>query len=166
MQYKPILENNYKEFWTLLNKLDDETDFMMFEKNERISKSSPSNLKNKIKNSIDKSDFLLGAFDNNQIIGYISAEKGTYKRIQHKAYITIGILEEYTNKGIGTEFFILLDIWAKQQNIKRLELTVETENLNAIKLYKKSGFSIEGTAKNSMHVHNSFRDEYYMAKIY
>ena len=50
-------------------------------------------------------DFLLVAETDNKLIGYISAQKGRLNRIAHSAYIVIGILTDYRNKGIGTEFF-------------------------------------------------------------
>lgn len=37
---------------------------------------------------------------------------------------------------------------------------------NAVKLYQKCGFQIEGTREKSMKVDGEFIDEYYMAKIF
>ena len=56
-------------------------------------------------------------------MGYLSAEKGSLNRIAHSAYIVVGILSEYRGKGIGTEFFRRLDIWAEEMKVSRLELT-------------------------------------------
>ena len=50
--------------------------------------------------------------------------------------------------------------------MKRLELTVEVTNTIAINLYKRQGFVIEGTKKNTMFVDGVFVDEYMMAKVY
>ena len=58
-----------------------------------------------------------------------------------------------------------LDLWAKTNNIVRLELTVECCNNTAKNLYEKNGFKIEGIRKKSMFVAGSFVDEFYMAKI-
>lgn len=77
----------------------------------------------------------------------------------------IGILKKYRGKGIGTTFFNNLDLWAKTNNIVRLELTVECCNNTAKNLYEKNGFKIEGIRKKSMFVAGSFVDEFYMAKI-
>ena len=44
-------------------------------------------------------------------------------------------------------FFNNLDLWAKTNNIVRLELTVECCNNTAKNLYEKNGFKIEGIRK-------------------
>ena len=105
------------------------------------------------------------ATENDKIVGYIRAERGKFERNFHTAYIVIGILKKYRGKGIGTPFFNNLDLWAKTNNIVRLELTVECCNNTAKNLYEKNGFKIEGIRKKSMFVAGSFVDEFYMAKI-
>ena len=67
---------------------------------------------------------------------------------------------------IDTEFFRLLDEWAREKGLVRLELTVECINADAVKLYQKCGFQSEGTRQKSMKVDDKFIDEYYMAKIF
>ena len=79
------------------------------------------------------------------------------------------------------DFFELLDE-AKKRNILinilgnsflldektvlvKLELTVVKNNKNAIALYKKYGFVIEGLRKKSMIKDNNFYDDYYIAKF-
>ena len=95
----------------------------------------------------------------------MSAQRGEYNRILHSAYIVVGIKKTYQGQGIGREFFALLDDWARENDIIRLELTVECKNVNAINLYKKCGFKKEGLREKSMKVDGVFVDEYYMAKI-
>jgi RimJ/RimL family protein N-acetyltransferase len=58
-----------------------------------------------------------------------------------------------------------LEEWAKQQHIHRLELTVMTHNIAGIALYKKQGFAIEGTKRQSLLINGQFIDEFYMAKL-
>lgn len=94
-------------------------------------------------------------------MGYLSAEKGSLNRIAHSAYIVVGILSEYRGKGIGTEFFRRLDIWAEEMKVSRLELTVICENSVAKHLYEKNGFEIE---RKSVLVDGKYLDEFYMAK--
>jgi len=77
----------------------------------------------------------------------------------------LGILRDYSGKGIGTAFFKNVDQWAIQHGVHRLELPVECRNYAARHLYEKSGFQIEGTREKSMLVEGSFVDEYFMAKI-
>lgn len=78
----------------------------------------------------------------------------------------MGILKNYTNQGIGKEFFKYLDLWAIDRKVSRLELTVVCENDIARHVYEKSGFVIEGTKRKSVFVDGKYLDEYYMAKIF
>lgn len=153
-------------FWDLLNALDNETDYMMYEPNERAQCTNIRELRADISdNVINGADFLLIASEDDKIVGYIRAERGKFRRNYHTAYIVVGVLKAYAGKGIGTTFFKKLDQWASQHGVRRLELTVECRNHAARHLYEKSGFAIEGTRAESMLVEGNFVDEYYMAKI-
>ena len=58
-------------------------------------------------------------------------------RISHTAYIITGILKAYHRQGIGSKFFNMLDEWAGENGIVRLELTVECVNTGAKHLYER-----------------------------
>lgn len=164
--FKNLGAEDAEGLWSLLNALDIETNYMMYEPKERERRSDIRELRDDIqKNVINGSDFLLAATEDNKIIGYIRAERGRFNRISHTVYIVIGILKEYCGKGIGTALFENLDKWAKENGIVRLELTVECCNEAARRLYEKSGFKIEGIREKAMMVDEVFVDEYYMAKI-
>ncbi len=164
--FKKLEMEDVKGFWNLLNALDNDTNYMMYEPKEREQRTNIQELKDDMQsNVINGDDFLQIALDDNKMVGYIRAERGKFNRISHTAYIVIGILEDYSGKGIGTTFFKNLDEWAKENGIVRLELTVECRNKSARHLYEKSGFEIEGKRTKSMFVEETFVDEYYMAKI-
>ncbi len=153
-------------FWNLLNTLDIETNYMMYEPKERMQCTNIQELSVDIWNNvINGNDFLQVASEDDKIVGYIRAERGRFRRNFHTAYIIVGILRDYAGKGIGTTFFKNLDKWASQNGVHRLELTVECHNYATRHLYEKSGFKIEGTRAKSMLVEENFVDEYYMAKI-
>lgn len=166
IKYRNLRAKEAQDFWNLMNQLDHETKYMLYEPGERQEKASDlSNIEKLILDSTQGDDFLLVAEDNGQLVGYISAEKGRLNRIAHSAYIVVGILKAYTNKGIGTEFFKQLHIWAAEKKVSRLELTVICENEIAKHVYEKSGFEIEGIKRRSIKLDGRYLDEYYMAKI-
>lgn len=155
-----------EHFWDFLNKLDNESEYMMYEPKERSRSTNVHELKDDIKsNVIDGNDFLQVVVDDQKIIGYLRAERGKFHRNYHTAYIVVGLLKEYSGKGIGTILFQNLDHWAKEHEIHRLELTVECPNIVAKRLYEKSGFIVEGIRQKSMFVNGNYVDEYYMAKM-
>lgn len=155
--------NDVNEFCEFLLKLDDEAEFMLFEKGERnISKER---IQKNIESVINDGNMCYVALTNGKIIGYIIAVRESFIRTNHVAVVVAGILEEYCSKGIG--YLLLQNIieWASANKVKRLELTVITENERAINLYKKCGFEIEGTRKVSTLKNGRYYDEFYMAKI-
>lgn len=78
--------------------------------------------------------------------------------------IVIGICEAYTGQGIGTRLFTALDAWARQAGVRRLHLTVETDNARALALYHKMGFQIEGHVRNALQIQGRWYDDYVMTK--
>lgn len=164
--YRNLKTEEAQEFWNLMNQLDYETKYMLYEPGERKEKANNiAALESRIRSTLEGDDLLLVAEADNKLVGYISADKGFVNRIAHSAYIVVGILKEYSNRGIGTEFFKRLDAWAQEKKITRLELTVVCENEAAKHLYEKSGFEIEGIKRNSVFVDGRYLDEYYMGKI-
>lgn len=152
-----------EQFLTMMLALDNETKMMMLEPGERATDLNAIELM--IKNRLDHSNFFMIAEHNNELVGFMTADRGQCNRIKHSAYIVIGIREKHRGLGIGTKFFDELDKWALENSITRLELTVVTSNQPALHLYQKFGFTIEGTKKNSMVVDGTYVDEYYMAKL-
>lgn len=168
MEIRAITINDTENFFEMLCRLDEETEFMMYEPGERQEKTKDfSRLNSVIASAVSGDDLLLVAEnEKKEIIGFLHAERGKLNRIRHMAYIVIGIREIYRGKGIGTEFFRRLDDWAKANSIVRLDLTVECPNTKAKNLYEKNGFQVEGVRSKSMKVDGRLTDEYYMAKIY
>lgn len=161
--FRNVEKLDTEPLWNMMNALDYETKFMLFEPGERVK--NLARLQGSIDNAVDGNDLCFIAMDNNEIVGYIVAQVGAVRRIKHSAYIVVGIREKYRNKGIGTEFFNKLNQWAEEKKIVRLELTVVCNNEIALNLYKKKGFEIEGIKRKSMYIDGKYVDEYYMAKL-
>lgn len=156
--------NDADNMLKMLLALDKETDYMMFEADERPK--DINRVKDMINQSINGDDLLLIAVEDENIIGFLSAQRGIPRKIKHTAYIVIGIRKNFRGNGIGKKLFLELDLWAKENNVSRLELTVMCTNSIAKQLYEKDGFVVEGIKQNSIFMKGNYIDEYYMAKIY
>ena len=75
----------------------------------------------------------------------------------------IGILSK--KQGIGTALFVTMEDWAHKKRLHRIELTVMTENVAAMALYKKREFELEGTRKDAYIINNRYVNESMMAKL-
>lgn len=148
----------------LIQKVEASSKYMLLEPGERnVTREQQL----KMVENIVKSDnsTILVAENNQELIGYIMTIGGHAKRNKHVAYIVIGILDKYRGNGVGTKLFEAIINWAANHGIRRLELTVATENEAGVALYKKMGFEIEGVKRNSLFIDGRFVDEYYMSRL-
>ncbi len=161
---RPATIDDASAFLVLRQHLDLETKFMMLEPGERQTtvEQERERLANILK-SDNRQTFL--AEDDGQLIGWLWADGGEYRRNHHTVHIVIGIRAAYTNQGIGTRLFQACEAWARERGLHRLELTVMTNNLLGIALYKKMGFQIEGTLLDALRVDGQYVDLHYMSKL-
>ncbi len=164
MDIRKIQMQDAKNYLDMLLNLDKETKYMLFEPDERPTDVNIT--KGIIDRSINGDNLILVATHENSIVGFISIQRGDQRRIRHTAYIVVGIRESFRGKGIGSSLFDKLDSWTRDNNIKRLELSVICSNAVAKHLYEKNGFMIEGIKKNSMIIDGEYVDEFCMAKLY
>ncbi|MDO5038394.1 GNAT family N-acetyltransferase [Clostridium sp.] len=162
MEIRRLNRRYYKKLHKLFYNLDKESEFLLFEEGER--KITEEEVHKMLSSSLEDLVFI-GAFDGEELIGYLSSFRGKYNRIRHVSYSVVGIRKKYRSKGIGRKLFEELFIWAYENNIKRLELTVVCNNIIAINLYKKVGFKVEGLKKRAIFKDGLYYDEYYMSKL-
>ncbi|MBB4953232.1 putative acetyltransferase [Agrobacterium vitis] len=107
----------------------------------------------------------LAALINNLFVGNAAMTQLAGRR-SHTASIGMGVHDSYHRRGIGRallgELVAIADNW---MNIKRLELTVYTDNTGAIALYESFGFEREGLHRAFAYRDGSFVDAYAMARI-
>ena len=167
MTVRTIGKEDVPAFFEMLCRLDEETEYMMYEPGERRARTKDlARLEAVVFSAVSGEDFLqVAENDTGEIVGFLHAERGRMNRIRHTAYIVIGIRRSYRCQGIGTHLLRNLFDWAGIHGIIRLELTVECSNTAAKHLYEKQGFAVEGLRKKAMNVNGVFVDEYAMAKI-
>lgn len=109
-------------------------------------------------------ELLLHEEDGN-ILALIALTRLPY-RSSHVAYIhKLAINPNFQNTGLGRKLFAAVISDFKEKGVKRLELKVESDNHNAIKFYKKTGFQIEGTLKGYFNREGEIVDEHFMGMI-
>ncbi len=87
-------------------------------------------------------------------------------RRRHVGQIGMAVRDDWQGKGIGTGLLnAAIDLAEKWLNLSRLELDVYVDNEPAIRLYKKFGFSIEGTLVRFAFRDGQFIDAYTMARL-
>lgn len=87
-------------------------------------------------------------------------------RRRHVASIGMGVHDDYTGRGVGSALMAaILDIADNWLGLRRVELTVFTDNENAIRLYEKNGFVKEGHMKEFAFRDGEYVDAYSMARL-
>jgi len=90
----------------------------------------------------------------------------SHGRRSHAASIGMGVHDDFTGKGIGSALMLaLVDTADNWLDIKRLELTVYTDNPAALALYRKFGFEQEGLLKAFGYRAGEYVDAYAMARV-
>lgn len=149
----------------LMKVMDNETTFLLREPDEFTL-----TLEQEQRFIASKLDYELGIFIVAEVDGQLVATCGlegrTRKRLRHTANIAIAVKKEYWGKGIARKLMETAISWAKENDISRVTLEVDTVNYRAISLYTKLGFEVEGTFKNDKRLADgSFVNGYAMALL-
>ena len=148
----------------LKRQLDHETAFMMYEPGERDSpvQDLAAELASLARTA---NSVVLLAERGDQLIGYVQLTGGTLRRSRATAYVVIGVLAHAAGRGTGTELLRQAKAWAAAHGLHRLELTVMAHNTRAIRLYERTGFTVEGRRSECLLVDGQFIDELTMATL-
>jgi len=163
MEIRKIQIEDAKNLLNLLKKLDAETTFLLYEKDER--NSTIEQKRKNIQEQLEKGSLTFVLEDNKKLVGYVFGNIFTANRKKHCMNLAIAILQEYTGKGYGIKLMNTIEEYAINNGITRLELEVAKTNKVAISLYQKTGFEEEGIKRNAFLVNGKYEDELLMAKI-
>ena len=87
-------------------------------------------------------------------------------RRSHVGYTGIYVHDDHIGQGIGTALMAaLIDLADNWLGLRRIELTVNTDNEGAIKLYKRLGFEREGTKRGDIMRDGALVDCHMMARL-
>jgi RimJ/RimL family protein N-acetyltransferase len=82
---------------------------------------------------------------------------------KHKAGFALTVHDDFQNKGLGTLLTKhMLDI-AKKEGLRKVSLSVRSDNARAIHIYQKCGFEIEAKLKEEHFANGKYYDDYLMS---
>jgi L-phenylalanine/L-methionine N-acetyltransferase len=100
------------------------------------------------------------------VIGDIGLTPATNPRRRHAGSIGMGVHDDFTGRGVGSALMTAaLDIADNWLNLSRVELTVFTDNDNALRLYASKGFVREGLFRDFAFRDGRYVDAYSMARL-
>lgn len=127
---------------------------------------SRDEIKRKLENPPQGLHRLVAVFNTSQkVVGMITLHVHQGRRA-HVGSLGIFVHDDYQNQGIGSQLMqAVINLAENWLNLKRLELTVYTDNKSAIHLYEKYGFMIEGTSTKYAFRDGAYIDAYSMARL-
>ena len=91
------------------------------------------------------SNYIFVALAGDEVIGHSGVHGNKNPRRQHAWGFGIGIHEDWQRRGVGTRLVsTVIDLADNWLGALRLELTVFSDNVAALALYRKFGFEVEG----------------------
>lgn len=115
-------------------------------------------------NELGPNDHYMVAEKDAQVAGIAGLTVGT-GRTRHRGELFVYVARQQQGQGIGTRLLqSLLDIADQWLLLRRVELTVLTQNERAKTLYERLGFVVEGCRKMSVISQGELKDEWLMAR--
>lgn len=151
--------------------VDDLAELMATPKCQRQTLQTPyksiEEVKRRYTNMPDNKHVLVAVVKETQkVVGSISLIRQTAARRSHVAALGMAVHDDYQGQGIGSRLMAaIIDLAENWFNLTRLELTVFVDNQPALQLYRKYGFTIEGTLSNYAFRDGVFIDAHFMARV-
>jgi len=112
-----------------------------------------------------KNDILVVGVVEGQIICVANVSGGNRPRTEHNASFGITVAKKLWRQGVGKAVLAYLIDWARDTRIiRKINLSVRTDNSGAITLYKSFGFEEEGITTREMLIDGVFIDTVEMGK--
>jgi RimJ/RimL family protein N-acetyltransferase len=138
----------------LQRRLDQQSSYMLLEPAERPT--TPPSL---------TGGYFFVADAGDSLAGYVNVSIEPYRRARRTGYLVIGVDSAYAGQGLGCRLMQAAIAEGRTRALRRIELTVMTHNLAALRLYLSEGFQVEGLRRACLEVDGAPVDEYYMAVL-
>ncbi|CAM5215627.1 Ribosomal protein S18 acetylase RimI-like enzyme OS=Ureibacillus acetophenoni OX=614649 GN=SAMN05877842_106201 PE=4 SV=1 [Ureibacillus acetophenoni] len=108
--------------------------------------------------------FVLGAYDDGNLVGIARFVRETDQKVKHKGNIYgMYVAPEMRGRGVGRAILIdMIDRAKKMEGVEQIHLSVVSSNLSAKKLYESLGFKSYGVEPNALKDNGQYYDEDFM----
>ena len=101
-----------------------------------------------------------------EVVGWCDVTPKPRPIYAHSGVLGMGLLPRYRGQGIGKRLMLQALAAAQAFPLQRVELTVRENNINAIALYKKVGFEIEGVQREAILVDGTYENLILMGLLF
>lgn len=97
--------------------------------------------------------YLLVVIDGERVVGQLRMTGDSHIMTAHVVELSINILPAYQGRGLGTALIGRALAWARTHGgVRRVQLEVLARNTDALRLYERFGFQIEGRRVGAYHM--------------
>jgi putative acetyltransferase len=102
-----------------------------------------------------------------RVVGDLGLHLEQNPRRRDCAWLGMAIHDDFQGRGVGSALMMaIVDLADNWLGVRRIELTVYTDNVPAIHLYEKFGFVVEGTGRQFARRAGKYVDAHYMARLH
>lgn len=110
--------------------------------------------------------FILGAYDGETLCGSIGFIRESKEKTKHSGHVWgVYITPEARGRGLGKSLLIALIDEAKRLGLVQIKLSVESDNLPAVRLYEQLGFVPYGLEPRALKVDGKYFSETHMLLV-
>lgn len=109
-------------------------------------------------------NFMLGAFEDEQLVGMVGFYRETVLKLRHKGHIiSLYVRPEYRSRGIARALLVEAIARARRlPDLKQLLLGVVVTQTTAKRLYESLGFTVYGREPHAVKIGDEYFDEEFM----
>ena len=114
----------------------------------------------------DPNNTMLLAMAGDRIAGIATVSSSGKIKSRHNGELGIVVAQKYQGRGIGTELIRRLTDWARGNGVTtKLSLRTRADNVAAVQLYLRLGFTVEGCLKGDTLLNGQYYDTYWMGMM-
>ena len=161
MTFRDAVKSDAIQYLALRRAVLSESDYLLHEPSEYSPSIGEVEAEIERAFSATNSRIVVAEIDGN-LVGFLVAKGSSLRRLRHSSEIVIAVLKTFWGQGVAQGMLRETTAWAKSVGLERLDLSVSTENVRAIKIYEQAGFQIEGTRRRAVIIGDSLKDDHLM----
>ncbi|PSP22779.1 GNAT family N-acetyltransferase [Halobacteriales archaeon QH_10_65_19] len=100
---------------------------------------------------------------NDDAVGWLHVEGTQFPEMDHTAELTLGVLGEYRDDGLGSVLMERGLEWARGRGYQKIYQSVPATNERAVEFLEHNGWSVEATREGHYHIDDELVDEIQLA---